>query len=318
MFSCRIKDRNNFTFVLEEPLEMPDPFENREFRLLQYRGDDLRNPDNWSSRSLGSDVKIFHGYVTNPSNNWLFTTYWGGVLRTGDNVMDKDHSDLEQDIPPNPGMETVFIRKAKVIDGKMYAFAMGRSANRRDAPDRWTLFNNGLPAPGPRKDGKRAGFRDGDGFSENDIYGGGFDGDVWHWDGQIWKKVAIPTNADIASVFCAGDGLVYMCTGVETFVVGRGNRWKIVSYRHERSLQGVRFRNLVWFKDRVYMGYGSTLYEIKDGKFQRSKLNDLEGRPVDWSYLDVREGLMLAGSKLEVALFDGERFETVIPFEIGG
>jgi hypothetical protein len=69
MFSCRIKDRNNFTFVLEEPLEMPDPFENREFRLLQYRGDDLRNPDNWSSRSLGSDVKIFHGYVTNPSNN---------------------------------------------------------------------------------------------------------------------------------------------------------------------------------------------------------------------------------------------------------
>jgi hypothetical protein len=27
---------------------------------------------------------------------------------------------------------------------------------------------------------------------------------------------------------------------------------------------------------------------------------------------------MLAGSKLEVALFDGERFETVIPFEIGG
>jgi hypothetical protein len=232
--------------------------------------------------------------------------------------MDKDHSDLEQDIPPDPGTDTVYVSNAKVIDGKMYAFAMGRSANRRDAPDRWTFFNNGLPDPSSEMDEDKEGFRDGDGFSENDIYGGGFEGDVWHWDGQIWKEVAIPTNADIVSVFCAGDGLVYMGTGVETFVVGRGNRWKIISYRHVNSLQGVRFRNMVWFKDRVYMGYGSTLYEIKDGKFQRSKLNDLEGRPVDWSYLDVRDGLMLAGSKLEVALFDGERFETVIPFEIGG
>jgi hypothetical protein len=308
------------TFMLEEPLEIPDPFELREFRVLQYQGDDLNNLDNWSSRYIGKDTRIFHGYVTKPSNNWLFTTYWGRVLHTSDNVMDKNHADygLEQDIPPYPGANKTIVRKARLVQGKMYMVASGREVRRRDAPDAWTILSNGVPDKFAEKDGSKMGFHDIDGFSENDIYAGGYNGDVWHWDGQIWKKVAIPTNADIYGVCCGGDGLVYLSTGVETIVVGRGNRWKIISYAKEKNLGDVKFSNMVWFKDRIYMGYGSTLYEIHDGKFQSSTLNDMEGRPVDWSFIDVTEDLMLAGSKLEVALFDGERFETVIPFEVGG
>jgi hypothetical protein len=234
--------------------------------------------------------------------------------------MNKEDFDYgqEQDIPPYPGTKTTFIGNAKVIDGKMYAIDVGRIAYRRDAPDTWTLLNNGLPDFFAEKDGSKLGFLGIDGFSERDIYAAGYNGDVWHWNGQRWKKVPMPTNADIYGVCCGGDGLVYMSTGVETFVVGRKNRWEIIRYGDNEDLYDVKFRHMVWFKDRVYMGYGSTLYEIKDGKFKQSRLNDLEGRPVDWSCLDANDEILLAGSKLHVALFDGERFETVIPFEVGG
>ena len=320
MFSCRIKDRNNFVFVLEEPMEMPDPFELREFRVLQYQGDNVQDPNNWASRRIGKDTKLFHDWVTKPSQNWLFTTYWGSVLHTGENVMNKEDFDygLEEDIPPYPGMSTTVLSTAKVIGGRMYMVSSHREARRRDGPDTWTILNNGLPELSTIKDATHVGFEDIDGFSETDIYAAGRRGDVWHWNGHRWEKVPMPTNADIYGVCCGGDGLVYMSTGVETFVVGRENRWEIIRYGDNKDLYDVKFRNMVWFKDRVYMGYGSTLYEIKDKQFKPSRLNHLEGKPVDWSCLDANDEILLAGSKLEVAVFDGERFETVIPFEVGG
>jgi hypothetical protein len=146
----------------------------------------------------------------------------------------------------------------------------------------------------------------------------GYAGDAWHWDGHRWKKVPMPTNADIYSVYCGGDSLVYLCTGEKAFIVGREKRWKIFRYNQYEALLGMKFRRMVWFKDRTYMGYGVTLYKIKDGKFKPSRLNNLERRPVDWSRLDTNDEILLARSELHVAVFDGEQFETVIPFEVGG
>jgi hypothetical protein len=319
MESCHIKDKNNLLFTAAGPQEIPDPFEGRPYRIIQYYGDKPTDMDSWSIIRESFINRMFAGWVTEPEPCWLVVSYWGHVLRMPEKI-EKDSSDniREQNIPPYPGAEVRMVRKAKALHGKMYMVASGREVRRRDAPDTWTILSNGVPDKFAEKDGSKMGFSDIDGFSENDLYAGGRNGDVWHWDGQIWKKVTIPTNANIYGVCCGGDGLVYLSTGVETIVVGRGNRWKIISYAQEKYLGDVKFRNMVWFKDRIYMGYGSTLYEIKEGKFQKSKLNDMDGRPVDWSFIDVTEELMLAGSKLEVALFDGERFETVIPFEIGG
>lgn len=319
MDSCHIKGRNNYLFTAAGPQEIPDPFEGRPYRIIQYYGNNPANIDCWSIVRESFINRMFAGWVEKPSPCWLVVSFWGHVLRMPEKIeKDSTNNIPEEDIPPYPGLQTAAFSTAKVIDGKMYVATGNRDARRRDAPNQWTILNNGLPDISTIKDVTRVGFLDIDGFSENDIYAAGFAGDVWHWNGHLWKKVPMPTNADIYGVCCGGDGLVYMSTGVETFVVGRKNHWEIIRYGDNEDLYDVKFRHMVWFKDRVYMGYGSTLYEIKDGKFKQSRLNDLEGRPVDWSCLDANDEILLAGSKLHVALFDGERFETVIPFEVGG
>ena len=309
MVSCHIKDNNNFVFVAEEPMKEPDPFELRKLCIIQYYGNDYSNNDFWSRPRTVNNTRMYCSSLKK-QKQWLFVSFWGDVLRTPEKI-DKDSPNvlLEEEIPPLELLDHTRINRAKVIAGKMYTVSGYRDVRRRDDKDHWTILNKGIPKNTFEEKYSEVGFIDIDGFSENDIYAAGNGPDVWNWNGKLWSQIEIPTNAYIKGVCCADDGQVYLSTDMDSFVVGRGDRWKII--KHDLD---VNFRNMVWFKDRVYMAAGSTLYEIKEGKFKESKLNDMKDRPVDWSCLDANDDIMLAGSKLEVATFDGEKFTTVIPF----
>ena len=237
------------------------------------------------------------------------TPHMPKIPRMRQRPFDENGGEWEERIPPRPWMEDNMIRKAKVISGKLYTAAAGREVRRRDGVSNWTILENGLSDVNL---GESSGFSQIDGFAGNDIYAAGLEADVLHWNGTIWKKIEIPTNADIKSLCCGGDGLVYLSTDVFTFIVGRGNKWKII--KHDKEIV---FSNLVWFKDRIYMAKGQTIYEIKDGEFKESELNKHKDRPADCSFIDANDEVMLIGSKLEVATFDGEKFTTIMPFEYG-
>ena len=293
-------------------MEFPDPFEAREIYIIQYSGGDYTDMNNWSRPRTSNLTRLFCEWIEK-KQSWLFVSFWGHVLKTPKKIIaDSPKNIVENMIPPRKGYETTVISRIKVIAEKMYAVSGGRGVRRRDGENQQTVLNEGFPIQS-KDDTSNDGFIDIDGFSENDIYAAGNGPDVWNWDGKVWSQIEIPTNAYIKGVCCADDGQVYLSTDMDSFVVGRGDRWKII--KHDLD---VNFRNMVWFKDRVYMSNGSTLYEIKEGKFKKSKLNDMKDRPVDWSCLDANDDIMLAGSKLEVATFDGEKFTTVIPFEMGG
>lgn len=70
------------------------------------------------------------------------------------------------------------------------------------------------------------GFEDIDGFNINDIYCVGGRGDVWHSDGMKWKQTHFPSNLDLYTVCCAGDGYVYISGYGGTTFKGRGDQWK--------------------------------------------------------------------------------------------
>ena len=65
------------------------------------------------------------------------------------------------------------------------------------------------------------------------------------------------------------------------------------------------------------MGHGSTIYEIKDGKFQESSLNEHPDKPADVSFIASNNEVMLMGSTLEIATYDGKEFTTLVPFKAG-
>jgi hypothetical protein len=305
-----IKNRNNIVLVSEEPLKMADPFELREFDIIQYMGDDFANPDNWRSRRLGSDVKIHIDWLE--SQNWLVVTFFGSVLLMGKYVIKRDKptgNKIEKNIPGNSAFGR--LRNLKVIDGEAYMVAMHREVMRRDGPNNWVALDKGIKRPSKKITG---GFQDIAGLAKDNLYAVGHDADCWHYNGEEWQQLEMPTNADFYSVTCGNDGNVYISTGNDTIVMGNGVRWKVI----KTGLDNVKFRHILWFKDRVFLPAGSTLYQIKDGEFEVSELNDIEKhpeRPVSWSFMDSNSEHLLIGTQINLCLWDGEHFETVIPYE---
>jgi len=302
-----IRDKNEFLFIAQEPKEYPDPFERAEFIYVTYIN------GQWKRTAAAYTLGLYGGgYTSVPDESWVLVTYFGGVLRFDEN---KKFREWEGKIPAPPGEDEATVVNVNVIAGQLYAVSDLRVVWRRDGINKWTHLNNGIPEIANRTvDGAlQEGFNLIDGFSDCDIYAAGGYGDLWHWDGNIWHQIDIPTNAGIRGLCCGGDGMVYLSTDVSTFLVGKGSQWEIIKYDLDE-----KFYNMVWFKDRVYMGSGCTLYEIKEGKFQESSLNEFEEKPADVSYIVANQDIMLMGSRLEVATYDGAQFETIIPFKFGG
>lgn len=311
MTSCHINDANDLLFVAEEPQEIPDPFWARNMKYIAFHGEDYADENRWSIVGTPNINKVYVGWVTKPEPYWVMTSM-PAYTQYGPAPLQKGGFIKEQQIPPRQGEMYNIINNTNVIAGKMYAVSGSRYVARRDAPNNWTVLQNGLPDYRTNKE--QAGFQTIDGFAEDDLYAGGMNGDLWHWAGQSWEQLEMPTNAWLLSVCCGGDGLVYISTDRDTLIIGKGDHWEVIN----TTLSGVIFRTMKWFKDRLLMPYGGTLYEVNNGKFQPSEYNDIKkypNRPVDWSCMDTNGEYLLAGSKLEVALFDGNTFETVIPYD---
>lgn len=302
MSGCYVGKKGEYLFIAEEPKEIPDPFAQTEFLHIFYRN------GKWESGPACNDISLYGGYTTLPSRAWVMVSFLGGVLR-----IDEKGREWEKEIPRHPMFKKSLISNVKIISGTLYTVSSWRVVRRRDGINKWVILDNGLPDVTKIDEDTAEGFSVIDGFSEDDIYAAGLEADIWRWDGKVWKQLDIPTNANICGVCCGGDGMVYLSTNVGTILVGRKNKWKIIKHELDAT-----FRNMVWFKDRVYMAKGQTIYEIKDGKFKESELNKHKDRPVDCSFIDANDEVMLIGSKLEIATFDGEKFTTILPFKIGG
>lgn len=302
MSGCHINRVGEYLFIGQEKKENSEPFEQSKITQIFYRN------GSWESRLACKDIELYGNYVTQPDKASLSVTFLGMVLR-----VDKNGRVWEDDVPVHPDLENEFISKTKVIAGSLYTVSDWRVVKRRDGINQWTILGSGLPDLSTIDSDTEEGFDDIDGFSENDIYATGLNADIWHWNGKIWNPIEIPTNADIICICCGGDGLVYLNTNVSTFIIGRNNRWKTIKYDN-----GIKFYNMVWFRDRIYMGHGVKLYEIKDGMFNESILNEISGKPADVSFIDATDEIMLLGSKIEVATYDGNTFTNIIPFNLGG
>ena len=67
-------------------------------------------------------------------------------------------------------------------------------------------------------------------------------GNVWHFDGQTWRRLDFPCDIDLETVVCAGDGQVYISSEQGTTFKGRGARWQRI---HEGSMS-LPFKDMVW------------------------------------------------------------------------
>ncbi|MFZ6674194.1 hypothetical protein [Undibacterium sp. Xuan67W] len=159
------------------------------------------------------------------------------------------------------------VRKVVRAAGQVYALGNYRKIYRRIGMEQWIELGQegkGVPVPADIETGKSysqgLGFRDMSAFSADDMYAVGGDGDVWRFDGNKWHNCPIPTNADLRTVCCAGDGQVYITEMNGSVWAGRADKWKRIVVAD--IAPGYQPVDAVWFNQRLYLGGQEGLWTI--------------------------------------------------------
>lgn len=199
-----------------------------------------------------------------PNGPAILVDYNGQVLLQTGETEKKTKFKFEKRLPL---IRQISVLQVREIDGKAYMAGTLRTVFRREGPNKWTcLSGNDLAVRDEEdKEERSYGFEDIDGFTANDIYACGGEGDICHYDGKEWTEVPCPTNVDLMSICCAGNGKVY-AGGIEGYLIeGRGDSWKVI---HKGG--NLWIESLAWYKDKLYLATGMGLYEYHNGKIERT------------------------------------------------
>jgi hypothetical protein len=194
-----------------------------------------------------------------------------------------------------PGGGRIVFHKVVRAAGQVYVLGIFRKIYRRVGIDQWVDFSSegmGIPLP---KDAAtksdyflRLGFRDLSAFNANDMYAVGGDGDVWHFNGKRWTQIQLPTNKDLWTVCCAGDGNVYITEFSGTVWMGRDKRW--VKLAEASIAPGYQPVDSVWFNDRLYLGGQEGLWTLDAKRKNLVPLDEVETKapnPTNSGRLDL-------------------------------
>ncbi len=224
----------------------------------------------------------------------------GWILRWSESGSSEERVDASDSGPQNYGDLT----EVRTIADEAYVVGMSRTVYRRENIDRWTRIDRGVRTSDD--DESDAGFTSIHGFSGNDIYAVGWDGEIWHYDGTSWEKLDSPTNTILWRVVCGGDGKVYACGQGGIILVGRGSEWSVVEQGRTRET----FWGATWFKNELYLSTSKSLYVLRSGEVEQLSVGSSSelvfSKSASFYRLDSsEERLWSAGRKMILYTDDG-------------
>lgn len=190
------------------------------------------------------------------------------------------------------------LRHVRCIGERAYAVGMNRQVYRRDGVDQWNLIDQGMR---PGNEGV-VGFESVDGFSEEDIYAVGWEGEIWHYNGNIWNRIESPTNLILTDVCSGGNGRVYACGRLGLLLQGRFNQWEIIE--HESLTEDIW--SLAWFNGELYLATMRALYVLQGGQLVPVVFG--EDVPSSCFHLRTAQGVLWSIGKKDVMAFDGKQW----------
>jgi hypothetical protein len=152
-----------------------------------------------------------------------------------------------------------YVCDLRAIGSHLYAAGMGRQVYRRSDGGRWAPIHEGvLNVPADILD--VTGFESIDGPSEDDLYAVGFHGEIWNYNGRVWREIPGPTNLILERVRSAGPDRVYACGQMGVLLRGHAESWDIVP--HDSTEEN--FWGMEWFRDRLYVATQSQIFVLTD------------------------------------------------------
>ena len=189
-------------------------------------------------------------------------------------------------------------RSVSEVDGKAYAVGFRGMVYRLDKIGSWTRIDDGLPDS-----------FDIDaihGFSGSDMYAVGLRGALWHYNGDKWTRLDLPTNIHLSAVKCAGDGKVYIAGHNGMLLRGRDEAWEIIE--HEATEDNIW--DLEWFEEELYLSTMRNVYRLDGDTLVPVDFG--EDKPASCYQLSKAEGVMWSNGEYDIMSFDGETWTRIV------
>jgi hypothetical protein len=194
--------------------------------------------------------------------------------------------------------------RLKCINGFTYSIGGWRKIYKRIAIGHWVKLDQGFPEITQYTNS--LGFKDLDAFSESDMYAVGGDGDVWHFNGTRWEQMGFPSNVQLGTVTCAGDGKVYITGEGGSMWAGSKSTWKLV---HEAE-SSVLWNDVLWFQEKLWL---ASDYHLRQWNGKEMVTVEQAGQQVNiWGHMDAYDGVLAVASPNYVMSFDGAQWRTLV------
>jgi hypothetical protein len=119
---------------------------------------------------------------------------------------------------------------ATLVGGHIYAVGMARQVYRRTLDSgavhgTWSLISRDILAePADLRPVALAAIT---GFSDDELYAGGWNGELFSFNGTFWREVVLPTNLDLHALACEPTGRIVGVGQHGLVLYGRADRWAV-------------------------------------------------------------------------------------------
>ncbi|WP_206232931.1 hypothetical protein [Xanthomonas sp.] len=191
-----------------------------------------------------------------------------------------------------------------VAKGRAYAVGTCRQAYVRDGENQWRCIDHSAQVGDtPITD---TSFESIDGFSEQEIYTVGWEGEIWKYDGSVFTQQKSPTKLALYKVRCAPDGFAYACGQLGTLLRGRGDQWEAIEHGSTREdLWGMEV-----FDGQLYVSSSHLVYRLEGGKLIPVDFGD--DAPQTCYHLSAADGVMWSIGPKDVMEFDGSNWKRCV------
>jgi hypothetical protein len=219
---------------------------------------------------------------------------WGGQV-----LVLRDHAGSREAILRRDFRPTSIIRCVSSIGDAVYAAGMGRQVYERTDVHGWREIDHDVVGSGE----VNVGFNAIDGFDRGEIYAAGMSGEVWRYDGQMWRRIDIPASTHLHSLCCAADGLVYIGSRSGVLIRGRNEAWDVLDVGVEETVWDVE-----WFDGALYLIVGGGIQRYVGDRFERVEEGSLGG---DFEMFSSSRNRMWVFGRKKTLCFDGAAWSQV-------